>query len=357
MEKLMIQNYSDYLYIKELYENDRIAYDEEFRIAIYDNYPLYGYIVSTYGRVFSIFSHRQLKGTYGNDGYTNIMIYNPIFDNAKRIRIHRLVMMTFKPIINPEKFQVNHINGIKDDNRLCNLEWCTALENVHHAWITGLTNLKGDNHPLSVFSENIIHDFCKRLERGETYQSICDHYGILDAKERIRTRDIIYKIINKETYTYISSQYNIPDHLPYEKKRLNRIGIDTNDVYTICKLLEDGKTYREISDILYDRDHNIDKKRLKDLMYSIIGGESYQKIASNYSIQKPKSEREPLFTSDQIHIICKELSKGKKSPEILLENFGINIDSLEPNKKHCIINCISNIKTKKQFKYISDLYF
>ena len=43
--------------------------------------------------------------------------------------------------------------------------------------------------------------------------------------------------------------------------------------------------------------------------------------------------------------------------EILLNNFGIDIYSLDPKRKHCIINCVSNIKTKKQFKHISDLYF
>lgn len=62
--------------------------------------------------------------------------------NGRSERIHRVVAECFIPNLF-NKSDVNHINGDKTDNRVCNLEWCTRQENTRHAYNTGLAHGTG----------------------------------------------------------------------------------------------------------------------------------------------------------------------------------------------------------------------
>lgn len=81
------------------------------------------------------YSMRLLKAAPTNNGYLIVSLWKN--GEIKRCHIHRLIAETFIP--NPlNKEQVNHINGVKSDNRIENLEWATQSENTIHAFKNGL---------------------------------------------------------------------------------------------------------------------------------------------------------------------------------------------------------------------------
>jgi len=96
------------------------------------------YKVSNIGNVKSIYTNKLIGSICGEGdsyGYRHVVLWKD-GEKVKDAKVHRLVAKAFIP--NPKnKPYINHINAIRNDNRVSNLEWCTHTENMQHAWKIG----------------------------------------------------------------------------------------------------------------------------------------------------------------------------------------------------------------------------
>ena len=147
------------------------------------------YTISDTGIVHS-FKNKKVKEkcpTMSDTGYWTVKLYNN--NKGTTAHVHRLVAEAYIER-ESDNLIVNHKNGIKTDNSVSNLEWCTYSENIQHAYDTGLNKNKGSNHYMAKLNELKVSEIKLRIktERG------CDL-----AKEFGVTKETIYDI-EKERY-------------------------------------------------------------------------------------------------------------------------------------------------------------
>lgn len=117
------------------------------------------YEVSDFGNVRITHNSKLRKTELSRWGYTSVRLYkNKIQLNTP---VHRLVCSAFIGQC-PPRHEVDHINGIKTDNRLSNLEYVTRSENHKRAFGLGLRHnnmpiLKGINHGRAKLTEEDVH--------------------------------------------------------------------------------------------------------------------------------------------------------------------------------------------------------
>lgn len=134
------------------------------------------YIIDNLGNVVSLpkvqgrhlhNKYRMLSQKLNKFGYYEVALAKN--GKMKTFLLHRLLAQHFIP--NPEGLpQVNHKNGIKNDNRLENLEWVTKRENTIHAFQHNLSDFRDDAMG-RIMRYNATHGYCKVVlsKDGEEY--------------------------------------------------------------------------------------------------------------------------------------------------------------------------------------------
>lgn len=297
--------------------------------SILENIEPARYLVSNMGRIWDckleVWKNPIPNSTKINKPYYKTK-FNYYIDNdgpefkQRDMYFHRVVKQSFDPINNYENLglEVDHLDSDHTNNRLDNLEWVKPEENKKRAQ-ERLEVSHGDNHPFSKISEKQAHEICKLLEEDKLPASkIAELYNVKTS--------VIYSIKKRESYTYISSQYKVPETKKPKEKLKKEM------VHEICRRLERGDRIVDIA-----RELDIDRSAIN----SIKSGRYFSRISSQYKI--PEIKKCKILSEIEIHEICKRLENGESNIEIA-NSLGIRVD------------IVNNIKSKRTYTNISCLY-
>jgi hypothetical protein len=126
---------------------------------------------------------KVLKYAFDNKGYIRVAL--SMGDSFKTYTIHRLIAMTFLGE-RPEGYQINHRSGIKTDNSVDNLEYCTHAENVSHSVRMGLQKpRKGVLNGMAILTDQAVKEIrfyvanCGKRYYGR--EELAKKYGVSSA--------------------------------------------------------------------------------------------------------------------------------------------------------------------------------
>lgn len=162
------------------------------------------YEVSDRGNVRRVFGGkgaikgRILKTRLTKDGYVKYMLYSGTkLIKPKAFLAHRLVIEAFVRKLS-ETDEVDHLNMIRDDNQLANLEIVTRTENAIRSFSSGKRNMvRGSRQGLSVTNEETVYLIKKLLKEGRKQNSLAKEFGL--------SVSLLNRIARGKTWRHVNS--------------------------------------------------------------------------------------------------------------------------------------------------------
>ena len=163
------------------------------------------YRISNLGRVKSlrryvpckngmrVVREKILRLSVHRDGYLKVELRkNAVGEHPM---VHRLVALAFIP--NPDnKTQVNHIDGVKSNNSVKNLEWCNQSENQLHAYKSGLQEpLKGEQVKTSKLTKENVRQIFKLNSQGAEQYDLAEMFNV--------NQSTISRILNGKRWSHL----------------------------------------------------------------------------------------------------------------------------------------------------------
>jgi len=195
---------------KAAHELEADAFPDEWRPV-----PGWPYDATKDGRIRRSENKRISVTADHPSGYRQIAMHN---NGVRRTqKIHRMVYEAWVGPI-PPGMQINHLNGIKSDNRIENLEMCTPQQNIEHSVRTGLlprgdrhhfvkrpeTIPRGTNHHASKLTDELALQIYLEGASAKNLNQLAAKYGM--------SWGAIYSLMNGKTWRHVTG------HAPYAPK-------------------------------------------------------------------------------------------------------------------------------------------
>lgn len=176
--------------------NEPIEHDEDIWLPFRNS----RYLISQTGKVKNGETNRLLKGHLDDDGYVRYDLRLP--EGRKKINGHRLVYETFCGNL-IDNMVINHIDGVKHNNHMDNLEQVTRKQNQEHSRDV-LKNHKGK----TVYQYTLDGDFVRSFSSSRASQRETGKQTLACLKDRTLTCDGYFFVYNSEHLERKISKFN-----------------------------------------------------------------------------------------------------------------------------------------------------